>query len=189
MAVQPNQRGAATIPPPLPGAPEQPGRLNSKYLRLNELRWLRDLFFASRRVVEGQYAGRHSSSQRGHSVEFSDYRPYMPGDEPTDVDWKIYGRSDRLYVKLFEQQSDMTVNLVVDGSAHAVVADEAVGTSGPLLAITHRPHDTLIALADEVAWTVAVLGNVHAVDGGVFGHIETDVYRRIRLGVGNVITR
>lgn len=91
--------------------------LNSRYLRVQDLRRLKNLFFSSRRVVEGQYAGRHSSPQRGHSVEFSDYRQYMPGDEVADVDWKVYGRSDRLYVKLFEHQSDMTVNLLVDASA------------------------------------------------------------------------
>lgn len=96
--------------------------LSSKYLCLEELRWLRDLSFASRRVVEGQYAGRHCSARRGHSVEFSDYRPYMPGDEPTDIDWKIFGRSDKLFVKLFEHQSDMAVNLVVDASASMAYA-------------------------------------------------------------------
>lgn len=91
--------------------------LSSKYLRVEELRWLKNLFFASRRIVEGRYAGRHCSRQRGHSVEFNDYRPYMQGDEPSDIDWKIYARSDRLYVKLFEQQSDMSVNILVDASA------------------------------------------------------------------------
>ena len=88
-----------------------------RYLRVADLRRLRHMFFASRRVVEGQYAGRHASPQRGHSVEFNDYREYIPGDPLTDVDWKVLGRSDRMYIKLFEHQSDMTVTLVVDGSA------------------------------------------------------------------------
>lgn len=102
--------------------------VRSRYLRVEELRWLRNLIFASRKVVQGQYAGRHSSPMRGHSVEFSDYRQYMPGDEPTDIDWRVFGRSDRLFVKLYEQQSDMTVNLVLDGSAsmaYAGVDDQA----------------------------------------------------------------
>lgn len=87
------------------------------YLRIADLRRLRHLFFSSRRVVEGQYAGRHTSPQRGHSVEFSDYREYRPGDELGDVDWKVYGRSDRYYIKLFEHQSNMTVHLLLDASA------------------------------------------------------------------------
>lgn len=91
--------------------------MNRKYLRLEDLRRLRNLFFASRRIVQGQYAGRHSSAARGHSVEFNDYRQYMPGDELADIDWKVYARSDKMFIKLFEHQSDMTVNLLVDASA------------------------------------------------------------------------
>jgi uncharacterized protein (DUF58 family) len=91
--------------------------LNRRYLRVQDLRRLRNVFFSSRRPVEGHYAGRHATPQRGHSVEFNDYRSYMPGDEMGDIDWKVFARSDKLFVKLFEHQSDMTVNLVVDGSA------------------------------------------------------------------------
>ncbi len=91
--------------------------LDRKYLRIADLRRLRSLFFSSRHVVDGQYAGRHASGQRGHSVEFQDYRQYTPGDEIGDIDWKVYGRSDKLFVKLFEHQSEMTVNLLVDASA------------------------------------------------------------------------
>lgn len=93
------------------------GTIEHRYLRVSDLRRLRHLLFAGRRPVEGLYAGRHASPQRGHSVEFSDYRPYMPGDEPGDIDWKVYGRSDKLFVKLFEHQSDMTVHLLIDASA------------------------------------------------------------------------
>ncbi len=91
--------------------------LNSRYLNAADLRRLRNVFFTSRRIMEGMYAGRHVSPMRGHSTEFSDYRPYMPGDEITDIDWKVFGRSDKLVVKLFEHHSDMTVNLVLDASA------------------------------------------------------------------------
>lgn len=88
-----------------------------RYLQVADLRRLRHLFFSSKRVVEGQYAGRHASPQRGHSVEFSDYREYTPGDELGDIDWKVYARSDKFFIKLFEHQSDMTVNLLIDASA------------------------------------------------------------------------
>ncbi len=73
--------------------------------------------FAPRRPVRGVYAGRHTSRQRGHCVEFNDYREYTPGDEVGDIDWKVFGRSDRLYIKRFEHQTDMTVSLIVDASA------------------------------------------------------------------------
>lgn len=91
--------------------------LDSQYLRPADLRRLKRLFFSSRRPVVGQYAGRHASPQRGRSVEFIDYRQYLPGDPLSDVDWKAYGRSDKLFIKLFEHQSDMAINLLLDGSA------------------------------------------------------------------------
>lgn len=68
-------------------------------------------------MIEGVLAGRHSSRQRGHSVEFNDYRQYMPGDELSDVDWKVYGRSDKLFIKLYEHDTELTVNLLLDSSA------------------------------------------------------------------------
>ncbi len=89
----------------------------SPYLRIEELRSLRHLAFTTRRPVSGLYAGRHASPQRGHSVEFTDYREYTPGDELGDIDWKVYGRSDRWVVKRYEHQSDMGVCLLIDGSA------------------------------------------------------------------------
>lgn len=102
---------------PHAASPSSTSGLNSRYLRVEDLRRLRNLFFSSRRVVEGLYAGRHASPKRGQSVEFKDYREYFPGDEIGDIDWKVYGRSDRLCVKMFEHQSDMTVNLLIDASA------------------------------------------------------------------------
>jgi uncharacterized protein (DUF58 family) len=88
-----------------------------RYLRIQDLRRLRHMEFASRRLAEGRLTGRHDSRQRGRSIEFNDYRQYMPGDELADLDWKVYGRSDRLYVKLYEHETDLTVNVLVDASA------------------------------------------------------------------------
>lgn len=101
----------------MPQSPPPQSGLNRRYLRVQDLRRLRSLFFASRRIVEGLYTGRHASPQRGHSVEFNDYREYFPGDEIGDIDWKVFGRTDKLMIKMFEHQSDMSVHLVVDASA------------------------------------------------------------------------
>ena len=90
--------------------------LNRKYLRQQDLRRLMHSDFSSRRAVEGLYSGRHKTRQRGQSIEFHDYRQYIPGDPLHHVDWKVYGRSDRLFIKLFEHQADLTVHLLVDGS-------------------------------------------------------------------------
>jgi uncharacterized protein (DUF58 family) len=117
--------------------------LNRKYLRVQDLRRLRNVFFSSRRAVEGQYAGRHASPQRGHSVEFNDYRQYMPGDEIGDIDWKVFGRTDKMFLKLFEHQSDMAVNLVVDCSASMAYA----GLDG-----AHSKYDHACMMAAAIAF-------------------------------------
>lgn len=94
-----------------------PDKLQHRYLNPQDLARLRHVMFAARRPVEGRFAGRHASPQFGRGIEFSDYRLYMPGDEIADIDWKIYGRTDRLYVKRFEHQSEMNVHLMLDASA------------------------------------------------------------------------
>ncbi len=67
-------------------------------------------------VVEGFLAGLHRSPRRGFSVEFAEHRMYQPGDEPRYVDWKMLGRSDRLYVKQYEEETNLRAMLVCDAS-------------------------------------------------------------------------
>lgn len=68
-------------------------------------------------IVEGFLAGEHRSPRRGFSVEFAEHRQYQPGDEPRYVDWKLLGRTDRLYVKQFEEETNLRAMLVLDASA------------------------------------------------------------------------
>lgn len=93
------------------------GDFSFKYLKPGDLRRLEHLLFAPRRVVEGRYAGHFVTRQRGQSVEFRDYREYLPGDDIGHVDWKVYGRTDKLFIKIFEHHSELTVHLLVDASA------------------------------------------------------------------------
>ncbi|NOZ22462.1 MAG: DUF58 domain-containing protein [Planctomycetes bacterium] len=94
-----------------------PGRAKWRYLDLRSLKKLRNMHFIAKTIVEGQFAGRHRSSYFGFSVEFADYREYVPGDEIRAIDWKAYARSDRHYIKLFEEETDMTCYLLLDKSA------------------------------------------------------------------------
>lgn len=71
----------------------------------------------AREVVEGIITGMHKSPHRGFSAEFSEHREYSPGDELRHMDWKVVGRSDRYYVKLFEQETNLRATLVLDNSA------------------------------------------------------------------------
>lgn len=70
----------------------------------------------SRRPMQGSVSGRHASPHRGSSVEFAEYRKYVPGDDLRRLDWRAYGRSDRFYVKEFESDTNLRCCLVLDTS-------------------------------------------------------------------------
>jgi uncharacterized protein (DUF58 family) len=82
-----------------------------------ELAALGGLEFVARRVVEGFLTGLHRSPHRGFSVEFAEHRMYQPGDDLRYIDWRMFGRSDRYYVKQFEQETNLRAYLLVDASA------------------------------------------------------------------------
>jgi len=75
------------------------------------------LEFIARAVVEGFLMGLHRSPHRGFSAEFAELRAYQPGDDLRYIDWRMYGRSDRFYVKQFEEETNLRANLLVDVSA------------------------------------------------------------------------
>jgi len=82
-----------------------------------ELAALGGLEFVARQVVEGFIAGLHRSPHRGFSVEFAEHRAYQPGDDLRYIDWRMYGRSDRYFVKQFEQETNLRAYVLVDASA------------------------------------------------------------------------
>ena len=77
---------------------------------------LERLALVSRRAFRGRMRGERKSPRKGMSVEFSDYRQYGVGDDLRYVDWNIYGRLDRLYLKLFVDEEDLCLHLLLDGS-------------------------------------------------------------------------
>ena len=70
----------------------------------------------ARTIVEGFLSGLHRSPFKGFSVEFAEYRQYMPGDDLSTIDWKVYARSDRYYVKKFEEETNLDCHLMLDVS-------------------------------------------------------------------------
>ncbi len=82
-----------------------------------QLARLGSLPIKARVIVEGALSGLHRASMHGSSVEFAEHKEYSPGDELRHVDWKAYAKGDRYYVKQFEQESQLTVFLVLDASA------------------------------------------------------------------------
>ena len=81
------------------------------------LRKLESLAFISRRIYRGEARGAHASVRRGTSLDFADYRTYQPGDDFRTIDWGIFGRLDRLFVRLYAEEEDLTVHLLLDSSA------------------------------------------------------------------------
>src|SRR5688500_11072548 len=83
----------------------------------HELATLGGLEFVARMVVEGFLTGLHRSPHRGFSVEFAEHRMYQPGDDLRYIDWRMFGRSDRYYVKQFEEETNLRAYLLVDASS------------------------------------------------------------------------
>jgi uncharacterized protein (DUF58 family) len=77
---------------------------------------IRNLELRARIVVQGFWNGMHRSPYHGFSVEFTEYRQYSPGDDPRYLDWRLYARSDRYYIKKFEDETNLRCHLLVDGS-------------------------------------------------------------------------
>ena len=82
-----------------------------------QLQALSQLEFKARQVVEGFLAGLHKSPFHGFSVEFAEHRAYNPGESTRHVDWKLYARTDKLYVKRYEEETNLRCQLVVDASS------------------------------------------------------------------------
>ena len=74
------------------------------------------LQFTARQAVEGVITGMHKSPHKGFSVEFSEHREYVAGDEIRHLDWQAYARSDRYYIKLYEQETNLRATIVLDTS-------------------------------------------------------------------------
>jgi uncharacterized protein (DUF58 family) len=104
-----------------------------------ELLELGSLDFVARLVVEGFLTGRHRSATRGGSLEFAEHRAYVPGDDLRRVDWKVYGRTDRWYVRESEEETNLRALLLLDASGSM-----AYGSDG---SVTKWEYARLVAAA------------------------------------------
>ncbi len=86
------------------------------YFDPNVLSELGGLELRARRVMEGVVAGLHKSPFQGFSVEFAEHREYAPGDDIRHIDWRVFGRTDRYYVRTYEQETNFDCYIVVDSS-------------------------------------------------------------------------
>lgn len=155
-----------------------------------------DLELAARVVVEGLRAGGHRSPYHGFSAEFRQHRPYRTGDDLRHLDWKILARTDRLYTRQYSESTNMSVMLVLDGSASMAFPDDGVSkfrytailaASLAWLVITQGDAAGLMAMCDgALSYLPARSGRAHL--RALTGRLE-----RLRPGgawqPGDVITR
>jgi uncharacterized protein (DUF58 family) len=129
----------------------------------------------ARTVVEGFLSGLHRSPYKGFSVEFAEYRQYLPGDDLSTLDWKVYARTDRHYVKKFEEETNLECHLLLDVSASMAYRAGAPMSKmeyGSVLAaslafLMHRQRDAtgLIAFDDKIVFRLpasARRGHLHS---------------------------
>lgn len=147
------------------------------YLHPQTLARLGTLELRAKMIVEGVMSGAHRSPYQGYSVEFAQHRPYVQGDDIRFLDWKVYGRTDKLHLKQFQQETNLDLMIMVDasgsmaygsrtfaeasgagqkvgphGHAHWTKFDHATATAAALAYIALRQGDRvgLVVFADEV---------------------------------------
>lgn len=159
------------------------GKRAWKYLTPSEVSGFKNLLFAARAIVEGQYAGRHKSPYKGSAPEFVDYREYSPGDDLRAIDWKVFARTDHHFVKLFEKETDMNCYLLLDASGSMAFNGKFSTASSPRGDLSKLEYACYLAAAllyllikqgDKVGLTIFDTGiRSHLPPGGTFGHLYT----------------
>jgi len=134
-----------------------------KYSDPDTIARISDLTLRSRRLAEGAISGQHRSPFHGFNIEFAQYRDYAPGDDLRRLDWRVFARSDRHYIKQYEEESNVRVTFVVDasasmnyrGSAPLTKFDYAATLVVSLAMLLTRQQDPVgLVLFDEKAGTV-----------------------------------
>ncbi len=88
-----------------------------KYLDPETIAGMRGLELRAKAIVAGAISGLHRSAYHGFSVEFAEHRQYAPGDDTRYIDWRVFGRVDRFYIKEYEEETNLRCNILLDGSA------------------------------------------------------------------------
>jgi len=139
----------------------------------------------ARTIVEGFLSGLHRSPFKGFSVEFAEYRQYMPGDDISAIDWKVYARSDRHYVKKFEEETNLNCHLMLDvsgsmdyGSRGITKFEYGQCVAASLAYLMNRQRDAsgLTAFDDRIVTMLPASARP--------GHLHAMLVTLDRLGIG-----
>jgi uncharacterized protein (DUF58 family) len=163
----------------------QPGSRERQFLDPAVVARLGTLELKARTIVEGFLSGLHRSPFKGFSVEFAEYRQYMPGDDLSTIDWKVYARSDRHYVKKFEDETNLDCHLMLDvsgsmayGSRGITKFEYAACLAASLAYLMNRQRDGvgLTAFDDRIVGTLPASARA--------GHLRSILLTLDRLQIG-----
>ena len=139
----------------------------------------------ARTIVEGFLTGLHRSPYKGFSVEFAEYRQYLPGDDLATLDWKVYARSDRHFVKKYEEETNLTCHLLLDVSASMGYGSGPVTKlqygsylAGALAYLMNRQRDAFGLIAFDAGITSLVPASART------GHLRAVLLALERLKLG-----
>jgi len=160
-----------------------------RYLDPEKIAALGSINLVARTAVEGFLSGLHRSPHHGFSVEFSEHRPYAPGDEPRHLDWVAYAKTDRFYVKQYEQETNLRAHILLDCSASMNYA----GRRGSLTKLEYGSFlaATLAYLMTHQQDTVGLVAfdhqvRLHLPPGGSPAHVNEMCRRLEGLRAGDV---
>lgn len=153
---------------------DRPGAASARFLDPAVIARIGSMELRARTIVEGFLSGLHRSPYKGFSVEFAEYRQYMRGDDLSTIDWKVYARSDRYYVKKYEEETNLDCHLLLDvsgsmgyGSAGVTKLDYGCYLAASLAYLMTRQRDAvgLIAFDERIVTRLpasARPGHLHA---------------------------
>jgi uncharacterized protein (DUF58 family) len=95
-----------------------------RFLKPEDIKKLANFEFAPKYIVEGYFAGRHQAKHQGVSSEFRDYRPYTYGDDTSALDWKVFARTEKYFIRTFEQETNTACYILLDSSASMGFGDK-----------------------------------------------------------------
>ena len=146
-------------------------RVSAKYFQPEVLSRIGRLELRARHVVEGFISGMHTSPYRGFSVEFANHRPYVPGDDIRRIDWRVYAKADRFFVKEYEEETNVRAHLLLDCSGSMAYPD--------------HPRTDRMTKWDYAATVAASLGHLLVTQGDGVGLTLFDHEVRAQLPISS----
>jgi uncharacterized protein (DUF58 family) len=145
-----------------------------------------------RTIVEGFLTGLHRSPYKGFSVEFAEYRQYMPGDDLATLDWKVFARSDKHFIKKYEEETNLTCHMLVDvsrsmgyASGEVTKLQYASYLAGALAYLMNRQRDAFGLIAFDESISALLPSSARS------GHLRTVLLalERLQLGAGTNVAK